>query len=125
MGCSRLTALSDPTPITRSLTPRNTQTFNPDPIGDLIYQGIASKVFTSDLSNTLAGDLTYRLGALHALRGGFYFGEYGVESDQRSQVFPIVTGQPAITPISVAANLNKSTWSTGYTFRIHCVLLTG
>jgi len=64
-------------------------------------------VFTSDLSNTLAGDLTYRLGALHALRGGFYFGEYGVESDQRSQVFPIVTGQPAITPISVAANLNK------------------
>jgi len=85
----------------------NTQTFSSDPIGDLIYQGIASNVFTSDVSNTLAGDLTYRLGALHELRGGFYFGEYGVESDQRSQVFPIVTGQPAITPISVAANLNR------------------
>jgi hypothetical protein len=49
----------------------NTQTFNPDPIGDLIYQGIASKVFASDLSNTLAGDLTYRLGLLHSLRGDF------------------------------------------------------
>ena len=85
----------------------NTQTFNPDPIGDLIYQGVASKVFTSDLSKTLAGDLTYRLGAMHTLRGGFYFGEYGVETDQRSQVFPIVRGQPAITPIPVAANLNK------------------
>jgi outer membrane receptor protein involved in Fe transport len=85
----------------------NTETFDPDPVGDLIYQGIASKVFTSDLSNTLAGDLTYRLGAMHTFRGGFYFGEYGVESDQRSQVFPIVAGQPAITPISVTANVNR------------------
>ena len=76
----------------------NTQTFSPDPIGDLIYQGIASNVFTSDLSNTLAGDLTYRLGALHTLRGGFYFGEYGVESDQRSQVFPIVMGDAGYHP---------------------------
>ena len=41
----------------------NTQTFYPDPIGDLIYQGISSNVFTSDLSNTLQGDLTYQFGA--------------------------------------------------------------
>ncbi len=85
----------------------NRQTFNPDPISDLIYQGIASNVFTSDFSNTFAGDLTYRLGAQHALRGGFYFGEYGVESDQRSQVFPILMGQPETTPISVSANMNR------------------
>ena len=85
----------------------NEETFNPDPVGDLIYQGIASKVFTSDLSNSLAGDLTYRMGTAHTLRGGFYFGEYGVESDQRSQVFPIVMGQPAITPISVSADVNR------------------
>jgi len=85
----------------------NTQTFYPDPIGDLIYQGVASNVFTSDLSNTLQGDLTYRFGPAHTVRGGFYFGEYGVESDQTSQVFPIVVGKPATTPISLTANLNK------------------
>jgi outer membrane receptor protein involved in Fe transport len=85
----------------------NTQTFDPDPVGDLIYQGIASNVFTSDLSNTLQGDLTYRLGSTHDLRGGFYLGEYGVESDQTSRVFPIVAGVPATSPISVTANLNK------------------
>ena len=85
----------------------NTQTFYPDPIGDLIYQGISSNVFDSDLSNTLQGDLTYRLGASHTLRGGFYMGEYGVESDQTSQVFPIVMGHPATTPLSLTANLNK------------------
>jgi outer membrane receptor protein involved in Fe transport len=85
----------------------NSQTFYPDPIGDLIYQGVSSNVFTSDLSNTLQGDLTFRFGSAHTLRGGFYFGEYGVESDQTSQVFPIVMGQPATTPILLTANLNQ------------------
>ncbi len=85
----------------------NALTFYPDPIGDLIYQGISSNVFTSDLANTVEGDLSYRLGAQHSLRGGFYLGAYGVESDQTSQVFPIVAGKPAIFPITVAANLNK------------------
>jgi outer membrane receptor protein involved in Fe transport len=84
----------------------NTQTFYPDPIGDLIYQGVASNVFTSDLSNSLEGDLTYHRNG-HTLRGGFYLGEYGVESDQTSQVFPITMGVPATTPISLMANLNK------------------
>lgn len=85
----------------------NSQTFHPDPIGDLIYQGISSNVFTSDLSNTLQGDLTYHLGDSHHIRGGFYLGEYGVESDQTSKVFPIVMGEPATTPVSLTANLNK------------------
>ena len=85
----------------------NTQSFYPDRIGDLIYQGVASNVFTSDLSNTLQGDLTYHFGSSHTLRGGFYLGEYGVESDQVSEVFPIAMGKPATSPISVMANSNK------------------
>jgi outer membrane receptor protein involved in Fe transport len=85
----------------------NIQSFYPDPIGDLIYQGVASNVFTSDLSNTFQGDLTYHLGSSHSFRAGFYLGEYGVESDQTSQVFPIVMGQPLTTPIRVAADLNR------------------
>lgn len=85
----------------------NTQSFYPDPIGDLIYQGVASDVFTSDLSNALQADLTYRLGSSHSLRGGFYLGEYGVEADQISQVFPIVLGNVLTTPVTVAADLNK------------------
>ena len=85
----------------------NTQTFYPDRIGNLIYDGISSNVFTSDLSNTLEGDLTYRLAAAHSLRSGFYLGEYGVESDQSSLVFPIMMGEPAIIPVARIANLNK------------------
>lgn len=92
----------------------NSQSFYPDPIGDLIYQGVSSNVFTSDLSNTLQGDLTYSPGSNHSVRSGFYFGEYGVESDQTSQVFPIVNGQPATTPISLTANLNKINIAFGF-----------
>jgi outer membrane receptor protein involved in Fe transport len=84
----------------------NSLTFYPDPASDLIYQGISSDVFTSDLSNTLQGDLIFRWGS-HSLRTGFYLGEYGVESDQTSQVFPIVMGTPTNKPITVASTLNK------------------
>jgi outer membrane receptor protein involved in Fe transport len=84
----------------------NRENFNPDPPADLIYQGISSKIFTSDLSNSLQGSFSYQLGA-HALKTGFYFGEYGVESDNTSQAFPIVGGKPLDTPISVTSDLNK------------------
>ena len=84
----------------------NRQNFNPDPISDLIYQGIASKVFTSDFSNSLQGNLSYRWGS-HSFRTGFSFGEYATEGDDTSLVFPIKMGTPLTTPISLTANLNK------------------
>ncbi len=87
----------------------NTQTFNPDHIGDLIYQGISPKGFNSDLANTLQGDTTYHLGD-HTLAVGFYLGEYGVESDNTSAVFKVNNDGvqiPPFVPISVIANLNK------------------
>ncbi len=87
----------------------NNENFHPDPIGELLYQGVASHVFNSDLSNSLEGDFTYRLGGAHTLGAGFYFGEYGIEIDDHSLVFPLgVNGkQQTTTPISVGANLNK------------------
>ncbi len=85
----------------------NREDFNPDPISDLIYQGIAPKVFDSDFSNAAQGNLTYRLGNDHTLRGGFYFGEYGVEADNTSQVFPIKGGMTLTVPISITNDLNK------------------
>ena len=36
------------------------QKFEPDDIGELLYQGVASNAFHSDLDNTLQGDLTYQ-----------------------------------------------------------------
>ncbi len=87
----------------------NNQNFHPDPIGDLLYQGVSSHVFNSDLSNTMQGDITYRLNPGHTLGAGFYFGEYGLEVDDHSLVFPVGTDgmQTGTTPVSEGANLNK------------------
>jgi hypothetical protein len=81
-----------------------TQSFDPDNIGELIYQGVASTAFHSDLDNTLQGDVTYQLGP-HKLGAGAYLGEYGVEADDNSLVFP--TDPPSATPVRVINNANK------------------
>src|SRR5208282_2026528 len=51
------------------------QSFEPDDVGELLYQGVASTAFHSNLDNSLQGDLTYKLGN-HTLGAGFYLGEY-------------------------------------------------
>lgn len=81
--------------------------FNPDDVGDLIYQGVASRAFHSDFANSLQTDLTYALGE-HELGGGFYLGEYGVEVDDTSLTFPANSSgqQTSDVPISIVDNLN-------------------
>jgi len=92
--------------------------FLPDPIGDLIYLGVASSVFHSDYANQLTGDFVYHLSEAHTLNFGFYAGEYGVELDDTSLVFPatVINGQLVQTsdvPITVIDNLNKINWLLG------------
>jgi TonB dependent receptor/Carboxypeptidase regulatory-like domain/TonB-dependent Receptor Plug Domain len=82
------------------------QAYTPDNVGELIYQGVASTAFHSDLDNTLQGDLTYKLGD-HTLGAGGYLGEYGVESDDNSLVFTLPTGTGHLSPVGVINNSNK------------------
>ena len=63
------------------------QQFNPDPVGELVYQGVASQASHEDRDNALEGDLRYVLGA-HSLGAGFYVGAYDVENSDDSLVFP-------------------------------------
>lgn len=85
----------------------NRENFNPDPISDLIYQGISPEIFDSDFANALQGNFTYHVGETHTLRTGFYFGAYAVEADNTSEAFRIIMGTPQTTPISITSNLNK------------------
>jgi hypothetical protein len=63
------------------------QQFNPDPVGELVYQGVASQASHEDRDNALEGDLHYTVGA-HSLSAGFYVGEYRVQNSDDSLVFP-------------------------------------
>ena len=63
------------------------QQFNPDPVGELVFQGVASQASHEDRDNALEGDLRYVFGA-HSLGAGFYVGAYDVEDSDHSLVFP-------------------------------------
>jgi outer membrane receptor protein involved in Fe transport len=45
--------------------------FVPDPVGDLLYNGIATDVYRSTFVNGIQGDFAYRLNEVHTLRTGF------------------------------------------------------
>ena len=82
------------------------QNFEPDNVGELLYQGVASTAFHSDLDNTLQGDLTYKLGN-HTLGGGFYLGEYGVEADDNSLVFKVDPAGDQLGPPLLAGSRDQ------------------
>jgi outer membrane receptor for ferrienterochelin and colicin len=105
------------------------QSFEPDNIGELLYQGVASSAKHSDVDNTLEGDLTYQL-SNHTFGAGFYLGEYGVEADDSSLVFKVdSTGnqEAPFVPVRIINNANKinllsglyvqDTWSITEKFR--------
>jgi outer membrane receptor protein involved in Fe transport len=94
--------------------------FNSDPIGDLIYQGIASNSFHSEWDNSLQTDVSrvfdlsdYGLGS-HNLGTGFYLGYYGVELDDTSMTFPGSNGtQTSNIPFKIVEDANEINWLYG------------
>src|SRR5262249_49961 len=65
-----------------SYSPRySTVHFTPDPIGDLMFNGVASNVFRLSYTNGIQTDAAYRVNDAHTLRAGF------TASGERSQVF--------------------------------------
>ena len=101
--------------------------FSPDPVGDFIYTGIASRVFRSSFANGLQGDGAYRLNDSHTLRAGFYGSAEPVAIDNHAAVFPAddmgnqcptVPGMPPCTmpgnvPIHIVDNTNITSWLYG------------
>ena len=45
--------------------------FTPDPIGDLLINGVSSDVGRISTTNGIAGDASYKLNESHTLRAGF------------------------------------------------------
>jgi outer membrane receptor protein involved in Fe transport len=52
-------------------------TFTPDLLGDLLYDGIAQQAYKQNVAYALQSDASYKLSALHTLRGGIF-----VQSDR-------------------------------------------
>ncbi len=67
---------------------RYTETmFTPDSIGDLIYNGVASRVLRSNFSNGVQGDVSNRINDSHTVRYGLALSREHAVNDNTSSVF--------------------------------------
>jgi outer membrane receptor protein involved in Fe transport len=90
--------------------------FRPDNVGDLIFNGVASRVDRDILSNGVEFDSSYKLNDEHTLRAGFIFTEQHATVDTATLVFPVdASGNPtSTTPIRIVDNHDKYGYFYGF-----------
>src|SRR5437660_12907270 len=90
--------------------------FRPDNVGDLIFNGVASRVDRDILSNGAELDSSYKLNDEHTLRAGFIFTEQQATVDTVTLVFPVdATGnQTSTTPQRIVDNNDKYGYFYGF-----------
>ena len=78
--------------------------FTPDPVGDLVFNGIASDVYRGSLLNGIQGDTAIRLNDAHTLRAGMFVS--GEQTNVENQSLLLATGTgPACGILSPSSNL--------------------
>jgi outer membrane receptor protein involved in Fe transport len=84
--------------------------FVPDPLGDLLFNGIASDVTRESLLNGIQGDAAYHLG-LHTFRFGFQVSAEKTTSASSNIVLPTDDmGNPLDAPFNVTDSSSKLGW---------------
>jgi outer membrane receptor protein involved in Fe transport len=78
--------------------------YAPDPIGDLVFDGIAADVRRKNIADGLQLDASRSVGAAHTLRAGLLFQHERFDVDNLSRVFPADEdgNQTSTTPITIA-----------------------
>jgi outer membrane receptor for ferrienterochelin and colicins len=86
--------------------------FEPDPIGDLLYNGISQYAFKDDTAVGWQTDASYKLTSTHTVRAGFYFQHDNSVSTTTSLVLPIdATGaQTSEVPEAIPDNGSQDQW---------------
>ena len=87
--------------------------FIPDPIGDLLLNGIASDVSRQSYTNGFQGDASYAINAAHTLRAGFTVSAEQIWVDNTSLVEPTPGGTPVDTPFAITDDVHKVGWLAG------------
>ncbi len=83
--------------------------FQPDAKGDLIYNGIASRVYDQSVTTGIQNDNAYHLNYSHTIRSGFNYSYENAQNNSFSSVFPTdATGaQSSNIPFSIPENKTK------------------
>jgi outer membrane receptor protein involved in Fe transport len=89
-------------------------TFTPDPLGDILYDGIAQTADKNDTSVGVQAEGAYHLNDAHTLRGGVIIEGDRSISDTSSLVIPVnpATGEQTLdVPINIIDNGAKTAWT--------------
>ena len=89
--------------------------FTPDPVGDLLINGIASNVGRISYTNGIAGDGSYKINDSHTLRAGFSVSGEQATVENTSLVENLdPTGTFGVEPpIGITDNVSKLGWLAG------------
>ena len=90
--------------------------FRPDNVGDLIFNGVASRVDRDILSNGLELDSSYKLNDQHTVRAGFIFTEQYATVGTATLVFPVDANgmQTSDIPRRIVDNHHKYGYFYGF-----------
>ena len=93
--------------------------YQPDPLGDLLYGGVAAQVVRRNEAFGVQGDLSYRLGEQHTLRAGLFAQRERYNVDDTSTVFAADDdgGQTSTTPFRIVDDSKGRASRTGCTCR--------
>jgi outer membrane receptor protein involved in Fe transport len=91
--------------------------YTPDQVGDLIFNGVASNVDRSIVSNGFQADGSYKINDRHTLRGGMSFTEEAAKVTTANTVFSTddMGNQLSTTPFTINDNSNKM----GYLYGVY------
>jgi outer membrane receptor protein involved in Fe transport/opacity protein-like surface antigen len=89
--------------------------FIPDPIGDLLLNGVASDVSRQSYTNGFAGDASYAITPAHTLRAGFTVSAEQIWVDNTSLVEPcmLCDGTDSGPPFLITDDVQKVGWLAG------------
>jgi outer membrane receptor protein involved in Fe transport len=84
--------------------------FSPDPIGDLLFNGIAQQASRRDVATGIQTDGSWRIDESHMLRAGFLVQIEQASADTTSSVLPVnaAGAQTSMQPLSIIDNQNSA-----------------
>jgi outer membrane receptor protein involved in Fe transport len=96
-----------------SLTARySSLTFTPDPLGDVLFTGIAQDAYKQNVAYALQSDAAYKLNDAHTLRGGVFIQSDHSKSETSSAVIALddAGNQISDIPVNIVDNGEKTEW---------------
>ncbi len=87
--------------------------YTPDPLGDLLINGVASNITRQSYTNGIQADGSYQINPAHTIRTGFFVSGEQAFVGNSSLAEPAPGGVPIDAPFTITDGVSKLAWLTG------------